>query len=353
MKFKKIEKVLITGLGSIGQRHVRNIRKLYGESIKILAYRNRKESPVLNPDMTVQIGMELESTYNIRSFSDLDEALFEKPDVVFITNPNVFHVPIAIIAAKAGCHLYIEKELSHNWDGIDVLSELVKSKKLITYVAYQRRFHPAYKKIKGIIDSGELGNILSVHFNSGECIKDWHPYEDYWDLHAARKDLGGGSLLHQTHELNLLLWYFGIPKKVFTIGGPLSNLKLDVEDSVDILLEFHNNNATVPAHIHVDYLQRPPRRTCEIIGDKAYLQFDFFKNDLIFHHVDQREKDVFSYADFDRDDMFIAALKEFFGCIESHQPTSHDLKEGINNMNVSFAAKESMNTGRVVEINVK
>ena len=350
MKHKKIEKILITGLGSIGQRHVRNIRKLLGNNIEILAYRKRRESPVLNPDMTVRAGRELESIYNIRSFSDLDEALTEHPDVAFITNPNVFHIPIAIKAAKAGCHLYIEKELSHNWDGIDVLSELVKSKKLITYVAYQRRFHPAYKKIKGIIDSGELGNILSVHFNSGECIKDWHPYEDYKGLHAAKKDLGGGSLLHQTHELNLLLWYFGLPKKVFAIGGSLSNLKLDVEDSVDILLEFNHNNAKVPAHVHVDYLQRPPRRTCEIIGDAAYLKFDFFKNELIIQSVDNQEKNIFSYADFDRDDMFIAALKEFFGCIESHQPTSHDLKEGINNMNVSFAAKESMLSGKIVEI---
>jgi len=159
--------VLITGLGSIGQRHVRNIRKLYGESIEILAYRKRMESPVLNPDMTVHESKNLESTYHIRSFDDLDEALFQQPDAVFITSPNVFHIPIAIKAAKAGCHLYIEKELSHNLDGIDELSEIVKSKKLVTYVAYQRRFHPAYRKIKEIIDSGVLGNILSVHYNSG------------------------------------------------------------------------------------------------------------------------------------------------------------------------------------------
>ena len=131
MKYKKIEKILITGLGSIGQRHVRNIRKLYGESIEILAYRKRKESPVLNPDMTVQKGRKLETIYNIRSYDDLDKALDKQPDVVFITSPNVFHVAIAIKAAKAGCHLYIEKELSHNWDEIDKLSELVKSKKLI------------------------------------------------------------------------------------------------------------------------------------------------------------------------------------------------------------------------------
>jgi len=207
--------------------------------------------------------------------------------------------------------------------------------------------------VKEIIDSGVLGNILSVHYNSGECIKDWHPYEDYRELHAARKDLGGGSLLHQTHELNLLLWYFGLPKKVFAVGGSLSNLNLDVEDSVDILLEFNHNNAKVPAHVHADYLQRPPRRTCEIIGDEAYLQFDYFENELVIQAVDKQEKDVFSYSDFDRDDMFINALREFFNCIENNKGTSHDLEDGIKSLKISLAAKESINTGRVVKINVK
>ena len=144
MKNEKISKVLVTGLGSIGQRHVRNIRKLYGKSIDILAYRRRKESPVLNPDMTVRNGLTLETTYDIRSYDSLDKALSQQPDAVFISNPNVFHVQVALKAAQTGCHLYIEKELSDSWEGIEELLKIVKTKKLVTYVAYQRRFHKAY-----------------------------------------------------------------------------------------------------------------------------------------------------------------------------------------------------------------
>jgi predicted dehydrogenase len=84
------------GLGSIGQRHVRNLRALLGDQVEILAYRNRAASPVLNADMTVKSGADLESTYQIRSFANLDDALNEKPDAVFITNPNTLHVPVAL-----------------------------------------------------------------------------------------------------------------------------------------------------------------------------------------------------------------------------------------------------------------
>ena len=59
----EIMKVLFAGLGSIGQRHLRNLRILVGEDLEILAYRQRGHSHVLNPDMTVRSGADLEETY--------------------------------------------------------------------------------------------------------------------------------------------------------------------------------------------------------------------------------------------------------------------------------------------------
>ena len=121
-----IKKVLFTGLGSIGQRHVRNLRTLMGNSVEILAYRKRNTSPLLNPDMTVRVDSDIESMYNIRSYFDFDEALAEKPDVVFITNPNNMHMPIALKAAEAGCHLFVEKPISHSMDQVDELIDIAR-----------------------------------------------------------------------------------------------------------------------------------------------------------------------------------------------------------------------------------
>ena len=347
---KKITKVLITGLGSIGQRHARNIRTLYGDSIDIIAYRSRKSSPIINPDMSVKLGQSIEDEYNITSFESLEDALVQKPHAVFITNPNSFHIPIALKAANMGCHLYIEKELSNNWTDVYKLSKIIKKKNLVTFVAYQRRYHPGYKKIYELIKSGALGNILSVQFNSGEYIKNWHPYEDFRAMHAAVKELGGGSLLHQTHELNLLLWFFGLPKKLFATGGSLSYLNLEVEDSVDILLEFEKNSSKIPASVHIDYLQWPPRRVCKVIGDRSYLDFDFFKNKLTLQSNDNADSEIFSYENTSRDSMFVSAIEEFFYCIEKGKSTSQDIDEGIRSMKISMAAKQSLKTGDVVYV---
>src|SRR5512133_1494007 len=139
---KRDLKVLFAGLGSIGQRHVRNLRAVLGDQVTILAYRSRGQSPVLNPDMTVRPGATLEDTYQIRSFSNLDDALNEGPDAVFITNPNTLHLPVALAAARAGCHLFIEKPIAESLGGLDELVSLVEQKNLVAFVAYQFRFHP-------------------------------------------------------------------------------------------------------------------------------------------------------------------------------------------------------------------
>ena len=88
------KKVLFAGLGSIGQRHLRNLRALMGQDVEVLAYRSRGQSAVLNPDMTVQRNAVLETTYGVRSFTNLDDALSERPDAVFVTNPNTLHLPV-------------------------------------------------------------------------------------------------------------------------------------------------------------------------------------------------------------------------------------------------------------------
>ena len=138
-------KVLFCGLGSIGQRHVRNLRELMGQDVEILAYRSRGQSPVLNADMRVQRNATVERTYGIRSFANLDDALSEGPDAVFVTNPNTLHLQVALAAARAGCHLFIEKPLSHSLEGVDELIEIVESKKLVAFVGYQFRFHPGLR----------------------------------------------------------------------------------------------------------------------------------------------------------------------------------------------------------------
>ena len=85
-------KILMIGLGSIGQRHLRNIKKLYGDEAEILAYRVRGLKRTFSDTMQIRENVSLEEEFHIKSFSDLNEALLEKPDIAYITNITKSHI---------------------------------------------------------------------------------------------------------------------------------------------------------------------------------------------------------------------------------------------------------------------
>ena len=345
-----IRKVLFCGLGSIGQRHLRNIRRLYGSEIEVIAFRARGSDFVLDDQGRIIPEVKLGDHYQMRMFNTLDSALNDQPDAVFITNPNVFHTPIALTAADAGCHLFIEKPLSNSLEGIDKLIEIVEKKKLTALVAYQFRFHPGLIKVKETLDSGRLGRLVAAHIVNGEYVPDWHPYEDYRETYPVRNDLGGGILHCQTHELDYCLWLFGMPRRVFAVGGHLSRLEADVEDSVSILQECESSGKPLPVHIHLDYLQRPPQRLCEIIGDEGHLIYNYYQNQITIHDIHRKATDTITFEGFERNQMFIDELKHFIDCIAGRIKPVVDLREGRRSVVIALAAHESMEKHHSVEV---
>ena len=72
---------------------------------------------------------------------------------------------------------------------------------------------------------GKLGNLLAVRATIGEYLPNWHPYEDYRQMYASRADLGGGVILSQIHEFDYLYSLFGVPRRVYALGGQWSDLR--------------------------------------------------------------------------------------------------------------------------------
>ncbi len=348
----KPKKFLFAGLGSIGQRHLRNLRAVLGHNAEILAYRSRGQSPVLTPEMTVQPNVVLENLYNVRSFTNLDDALNEQPDAVFVTNPNTLHIQVALAAARAGCHLFIEKPLSHSLEGVDELIEIVESKKLVAFVGYQFRFHPGLRWIKSLLEERRLGQLISAHIVNGEYLPDWHPYENYRESHAARSELGGGSLRIQTHEFDYAVWLLGMPSKVYAVGGHLSRLEVDVEDSVNMLMTCEDNGRPVPVHIHLDYLQRPPQRICEIVGDAGKVRYDYYANQVEVQDLETGISQILRFERFDRNKMFMDEMRHFLDCLMGKACPVTDLREAKKSLLIGLLSAKSLETGLPVPVSL-
>ncbi|MFC2059501.1 Gfo/Idh/MocA family protein [Chloroflexota bacterium] len=343
---KDRKNILFIGLGSIGQRHLRNVCTKFGSKANILAYRVRNLKQTISPSLTVDEDVDFIEKYSVEVFTDLDEALCQSPDVAFICNPTSHHVSSCLAVARAGCDFFVEKPLSHSLDGIEELVSICQSKRLISSVGYHLRFHPCYQLVKRLIFQGTIGNLLSVHAEAGEYLPDWHKYEDYQQMYASRRELGGGVVLSKIHEIDYLYDLFGMPSRVFALGGHLSSLEIDVEDVADVLLEMTFRGKSLPVSLHLDYIQRPPSQNCKIVGELGKITMDLAGRKVIVEKLG-KEKESHDFSGLERNEPFINEIDHFFECVANRQQPVVTLRDGFNSLRIALAVKQSMETGQI------
>ena len=337
-------KFLIAGLGSIGRRHIRNLVALGEKDLVLL--RTRKTT--LPEDELAPFPQE----------TDLQAALAKhKPDAVIVANPTALHMDVAIPAAEAGCTILLEKPIANAMDGVDKLQAAVQKNGAKVLVAFQFRHHPGLVRAKQLIDSGEIGRVVSAHVHFGEFLPAWHPWEDYRQGYAARADLGGGVVLTQCHSLDYLPWLVG--KDVETIWGftgKVSDLEVDVEDTAKIGLRFEGGAL---GSLHLDYNRQPPVHTFEVIGTRGTIKWDLVDGVTHIYRAlpptqDGRaggEGKWQSYPmpeNWERNVMFLEQMKHFVAVVRGEVEPACTLEDGIRVQSLVEAVHESQRTGQTV-----
>jgi predicted dehydrogenase len=345
-------KVLAIGLGGIGQRHLRNVRALLGDSAEVLAYRVRGLSGVVTPALTLDATRNIESEYRLRVLDNLESALAEKPQIALICNPSSLHISAALACAKAGCDLFLEKPVSNSMNGVAELMDASKRNRLVVMVGYQLRYHPCIQAMQEVVRSGVLGRVLAVRSVVGEYLPEWHPYEDYRQSYASRSELGGGVILSQIHEFDYLYSIFGPPHRVFSLGGHWSNLEIDVEDTASTLMECRFDGRPLPVHLQQDYLQRPSSRSCEVIGEEGKFFMNLAGLSIARHDREGRVADFREWKDFDRNQLFVEEMRHFLQCVKTRCEPLVGLADGAWSLRMALAAKKSIACGEPVELGV-
>jgi predicted dehydrogenase len=322
-------RILIAGLGAIGQRHARNLRALLGPDLELLAYRRRRLPHVITESLQRDDTRNVEAALGLRSFDDLDRALAERPDAVFVCTPSSHHLEVAQRAADAGCHLFIEKPVSHTLDGLPGLAATVRERRLVALVGCQWRFHPLVRRLREEVVGGLLGPVVNATIDYAEYLPDWHPYEDYRTSYAARAELGGGVVLTQIHDYDLAWWIFGAPSRVIASGGHSSDLEIDVEDTVDAWLQC----SRADVRVRQTFASRDRRRTISIVT------------------ADQTvELDLLNVPGYERNQMFLDEVRHFVACVRGDEQPAVPLSEGIDVLRLALAVKASMRSGRAEEV---
>ena len=343
-------KILMIGLGSIGQRHVRNIRQVLGDGAELLAYRVRGAKTTFTDKLQIREGVDLEQEYGITSYSDLQEALAQKPEIAFITNITVKHMECALQAAKAGCHLLIEKPLASDMEGVAELKRLVAEEKLVAFMGFQNRYHPCVEVLKETVESGMLGKIAYVEAEFSERLTTMHRYEDYRDTYMAQSGMGGGPVLNlQMHDLDILQWIFGVPKSVTAVLQKNSTLEIDVEESASAVFRCGEGKNSFPIYTHTDFLQYPPVHRFKIVGEGGRVEADLNSTEYAVYLGDERIRSG-EFPEFARNGMFVRELEDFLAAVRDGRETKIGLQNGIDTLRMAMAIKKADAEKREVEL---
>ncbi len=139
-------------------------------------------------------------------YDDFDEMLRSvKPDTVIVTTKDCMHDFYVIKALEAGCDVIVEKPMTTTFEKANAIKEAeIKSGKTVT-VVFNLRYLPIFAKLKELIKSGVVGEILSVHY---EWLLDTLHGADYFRRWHRIRENSGSLLVHKsTHHFDLVNWF--------------------------------------------------------------------------------------------------------------------------------------------------
>jgi predicted dehydrogenase len=262
-----IKKILIIGLGGAGQRHLRIIRK-NNKKIKIFILRKKNKTPLLSKKFKPIYNSILEKKFKCKNLSE-KEALKENFQIIIIANPTSLHLSSCLKFINNTNFFLVEKPFSNKFQESENFLNKYK-KKVIFFTGYQKIFDPIINIYKKKLFDKK--NIKKIYFRNFSDVRKWHPYENYRNLYACRKNLGGGVVLTECHEINYIYELFGLPKSVRCFPGRKIN-NLDVEMSAIIVMKYIKFYAI----IELNMMSKKIQRNCEIISNKKTIFLDFNK----------------------------------------------------------------------------
>ena len=327
---------IILGAGSVGRRHLGNAVSLGHEVVAVCDPdpRRLREAKDIVPSALLA---EHEA-------DGLDEAA----DAALICSPTALHVEQARHAIGCGLHVFVEKPLSHTLECTEDLIREASAGDRVVLVGCNLRFFPSLQLVKRLLEEGRIGRPLSARAQCGYYLPFWHPASDYRNGYSANQAAGGGVILDSVHEFDYLRWLFGKVTEVFCYAGKVSDLEIDTEDHAEILIRFASG---MTANVHLDYLQRTYRRSCEFIGEDGVIVWDYIGQTVSLYGKEDRHVEMFLESiNVARNQMFIDELAHFVRCIHGEEKPSLDAAGGRAVLKVALAAKTSAREGRVVRI---
>lgn len=311
--------VAIVGYGSIGRRHCDNLARL-GVTRRVVVRRTPSANPAFTPSPEVAI---------VHSVSS---AIAGGLDLAIVCKPTAHHVASALEFVAEGVPVLIEKPLAHRLADAQRLLEAARSGGTPAGMAYSMRYHPAYDMAHESLLSGRLGRMLYAKAWFETYLPDWHPWEDYRQGYAARRELGGGVLPTLDHEIDFLNWCLGPPEAARGATARSGTLEMDADDMAALSIGYSGN---VLASVVLSLCRPRLSRGFEFVGGDATLSYDFERCRLELQGSGSSVVDVlWDGQGYDLNDMYLEMLADVLKALAEGRSLPVPLESGVETLRV-------------------
>jgi predicted dehydrogenase len=313
-------RVAVVGYGSIGRRHVDNLRIL-GVTRTSIVRRPTGINPAFVPPSDVTV---------VHSVGD---ALAAGLDLAIVCNPTNLHVQTAREIIAAGVAVLVEKPLSDDLPAAEFLADEVVRTGAWAGMAYSLRYHPAYRLARETLLAGGIGRVAYAKAWFESYLPGWHPWEDYRQSYAARSDLGGGALPTLDHEIDFLNWCLGRPQCAVGMSANSQTLATDADDVATVTARYSSG---VLANAVLSLCRREASRGFEFVGSQGTLRMEFEAGRLQLLTEPERQADVlWQKADYDLNVMYLEMLRDVLSTLTFGNPPPVPLQAGLDALRVA------------------
>lgn len=326
MPHNKSHKVVIVGVGSIGERHLRCFQATGRAEVSFI-----EVNPLLRS--------EISERYGVDGYEDLS-AMGHVPTSAVVATPAHLHVSIATGLAAAGIHVLIEKPLSLCETGIPELAEVAHRRNCRLAVAYVYRCHPLLADMRESLLSGQFGRPVELVAVFGQHFPTFRPA--YRQIYYARRSTGGGAIQDAlTHVINAGEWLLGPVTRVVADAAHQVLADVEVEDTVHVLAR----HGKVLASYSLNQHQAANEATITVVCERGTLRWEV--NELRWRFIAEpggkwHDKNL---PALERDSLFINQANRFLDSVEHNALPACTLEEGLQTMRVSLAIMDSVESG--------
>ena len=255
-------RVLVIGLGSMGKRRVRNLQAL--------GHRN-----VAGFDPHVDRRNEAADKYGIVVYPDFATAAEAfRPDVLIISTAPEHHMDYAWEGFERGLSCFIEASVVEAERILELYRRTEETPILMAPSCTMRHF-PGPKKVKELIQTGVIGRLLNINYQTGQYLPDWHPWERIENFYVSARETGGCREI-VPFELTWLNDVFGKPEPLACVKAKLTDMNADIDDIYHCLFRYPGN---ILANVTVEVISRPQAtRELRVLGTEGEIIFSADEN---------------------------------------------------------------------------